>query len=279
MTPGLLTTPKIDCHGHLFDPERFPYQDGVAYRPAGGEIATADYFSAVMQANGVAHALLVGPNSGYGTDNRCMLDAIRHGGGRFKGIAVLDAKTSRAELQDLQAQGVVGAAFNVALLGADAYADADALFDRLAELELFVQVQVKDDEMVTLAPRLHGCGAKLLVDHHGRPAVSAGLGAPGFQALLGLADTGRCHVKLSGYDKFSRQAFPFADTAPFTQALLAAFGPSHCLWASDWPHVRAVRRLDHGPLLDLFARSVPDAATQRAILWDTPRRLFGFGAG
>jgi predicted TIM-barrel fold metal-dependent hydrolase len=28
----------------------------------------------------------------------------------------------------------------------------------------------------------------------------------------------------------------------------------------------------------LFADMVPDAAARRRILWDTPRRLFGFGA-
>lgn len=81
MAPELLTTPKIDGHCHLFDPERVPCQDGVADRPAGGEIDTADDFSAVMQANGVAHALLAGPDSGYRTDNRGMLGAHRQGGG------------------------------------------------------------------------------------------------------------------------------------------------------------------------------------------------------
>jgi predicted TIM-barrel fold metal-dependent hydrolase len=143
-------------------------------------------------------------------------------------------------------------------------------------LDLFVQVQVKDDQMAELTPRLLGCGARILVDHHGRPDVSRGLSSPGFQALLGMADSGRCSVKLSGFDKFSRQPFPFADTRPFTDALLQAFGPSHCLWASDWPHVRAVRRLDYGPLLRLFERSVASPEARHAILWETPKRLFGF---
>jgi predicted TIM-barrel fold metal-dependent hydrolase len=117
MDDGIFSAPKIDCHCHLFDPETFPYVPDVLYRPAGGEIATADYFTEVLDAYGVPHALLVGPNSGYGTDNRCMLDAIRRRGDRFKGIAVVDNDAPVSQLQELQAQGIVGIAFNWALLG------------------------------------------------------------------------------------------------------------------------------------------------------------------
>lgn len=277
MDTSIYARPKIDCHCHLFDPAAFPYQPDVFYRPAGGELASANYFIEVMAAYGVSHALLVQPNSGYGPDNSCMLDAIRQGDGRFKGIAVVGNDASALQLQDLQAQGIVGIAFNMALLGLAYYTDADPLFEHLAALGMFVQIQVQDDQMAELAPRLLGSGANILVDHHGRPDVSKGIGGKGFDALLRMAGSGRCTVKLSGYDKFSHDALPFADAQPFTQALLAAFGPSHCLWGSDWPHLRATRRLDYGPLLRVFERSVPLAQDRNAILWETPRRLFGFG--
>jgi predicted TIM-barrel fold metal-dependent hydrolase len=279
MDASLFSAPRIDCHCHLFDPVAFPYTPGVFYEPAGGEIATAAYFEQVMQAYGVRHALLVGPNSGYGSDNRCMLDAIRHGQGRFKGIAVVDNHASTAQLQELQAQGVVGMAFNMALLGLAHYDDADALWARMAALGLCVQVQVEGEQMAALAPRLMGCGAQVVVDHHGRPDVTRGLSSPGFQALLGMGGSGRCAVKLSGYDKFSREALPCADAQPFTAALLQAFGAANCVWGSDWPHVRATRRLDYGVLLNVLARSVPSEAERHAILHDTPARLFGFSFG
>ena len=276
MLARLLAQPKMDCHCHVFDPEAHPYTPGAAYKPAGGEVATAAYLAEVHAAYGISHAVLVQPNSGYDQDNRCMLDAIAQGQGRFKGVAIVAPDASDVELLALKARGVVGVAHNMALLGEAAYATHDAFWQRLAALDLLVQVQVRDDQMLRLAPRLRASGARILVDHLGRPDVAAGVCGEGFQALLQLADTGRCWVKLSGFDKFARQVFPFADVHPFVQAVLQRFGPDRCLWASDWPHLRAVRRLDVGPLLDLFARSVPDPDDQQRILFDTPNRLFKF---
>jgi predicted TIM-barrel fold metal-dependent hydrolase len=274
---SIYAQPKVDCHCHVLDPDQFAYAPDVAYRPAGQETGPAAYFAHVLQAYGVQHALLVGPNSGYGTDNRCLLDAIARGQGRFKGIAVVSNDAPAAQLQELKARGIVGIAFNFALHGLDHYADIGPLLERLAALDLFAQVQVDQAQLKALAPRLNDCGARLLVDHCGRPSVGEGISGDGFAALLGLAEGGRTTVKLSGFAKFSRQPYPFADTLAYTAALLGAFGPEHCVWASDWPFLRAPQRLDYGPLLQLLAQAVPDEAMRHDILWRTPLRLFGFG--
>lgn len=271
-----LRTPMIDCHVHIFDPDRFPYATDTWYRPAGGETGTAAQLGHVLDAHGVQHALIVGPNSGYGLDNRCMLDALAQGRGRHKGIAVVRNDASRAELQELQAAGVVGVAMNVALLGADFYRDTGPLLQRLRELGLWAQVQVQADELVDLKPMLLDSGVKLLFDHCGRPDPKAGSGQAGFAAMLSLAETGRACVKLSGLVKFSAQAFPHPDAWPYVQALLQAYTPQALVWASDWPFLRAPARIDYGPLLALFEQLVPNAADRQAIGYDTPRRLFGF---
>jgi hypothetical protein len=46
--------------------------------------------------------LIIGPNSGYNTDNRCLLDFLERGNGRFKGVAVVDNDISRVDLQRLR---------------------------------------------------------------------------------------------------------------------------------------------------------------------------------
>lgn len=274
---SIFDEPKVDCHNHVFDPARFAYADDVPYRPAGQEIGTRDQHSRVMDVYGLRHALVVEPNSGYGLDNRCLLDVLAASGGRFKGIAMVRNDAGRDELQQLQAAGVVGVALNPAMLGVAHYADTGPLMQRLADLGLFVQVQVEGDLMVEMAPMLLASGARILIDHCGRPRPGAGLAQPGFQAVLGLARSGRATVKLSGCQKFSALPFPFDDTRPYIAALLDAFTPEACVWASDWPFLRAPERLDFGPLLKLAEDWMPDPAVRRRVMWKTPRRLFGFG--
>lgn len=261
---------------HVFDPERFPYATDTPYRPLAGETGSATQLGHVLDAHGVDHALIVGPNSGYGLDNRCLLDAIARGSGRYKGIAVVRNNASRDELQELQARGVVGIAFNVALLGVPFYRDSGPLLARLEELGMWAQVQVEHDQLVNLVPLLRDSGANLLFDHCGRPDPGAGLGQAGFQSLLSLAGSGRACVKLSGLSKCSAQPYPHPDALPYVQALLQAYTPDALVWASDWPFLRAPARVDYGPLLRLVEQWIPDAGVRHSIFWDTPKRLFGF---
>jgi predicted TIM-barrel fold metal-dependent hydrolase len=270
---------KIDCHAHVLDPARFPYAADTPYQPSAQEIGTTAQLVEVMQAYGVRHLLLVQPNSGYGGDNRCLLDAIARHPALFKGIAIAPLDAGRAALGDLKARGIVGIAFNPTFHGADYYAGAAPLIEKLAELGMFMQLQVEHDQLLAFRDWIERIPVRVLIDHCGRPTAGAGLAQPGFRALLDLAATGRVHVKLSGYSKFARQPYPFADAWPYVRALVAAFTPQRCLWASDWPYLRATERQDYGPLLGLVERLFPDRAERRALLWETPVRLFGFGAG
>jgi predicted TIM-barrel fold metal-dependent hydrolase len=267
---------KIDCHCHVLDPARFPYAADVAYRPAGQEVAPLEQYQQVMDAYSIRHALFVGPNSGYGLDNRCLLDTLARGQGRFKGIAVLPNDTDRAALLRLRAAGVIGVAFNATVLGVAHYAQAEPLLLQLAELDMLLSLQVEHDQLIALRPLLERSGVRVMIDHCGRPAAGQGVDQPGFQALLAMARSGRVAVKLSGYQKFSTQAPPYEDAMPFVEALLQAFTLDACLWASDWPFLRAPQRLDVGPLLRGVERLLPDEADRRKLFWETPRRWLGF---
>ena len=80
---------RIDCHAHVIDHRRFPFDDGPGYKPRPDEEGPVDLYRAALEENGVQHALLVQP-SGYGTNNEAMLDAIRGDRRRFKGIAMVE---------------------------------------------------------------------------------------------------------------------------------------------------------------------------------------------
>jgi len=274
---AILSEPKVDCHVHVLDPARFPYQPNTHYAPAGQEMGTPAQLGNVMATYGTRHALLVGPNSGYGLDNACMLDTIERGDGRFKGIAVVGNDASLDDLRALHRRGVVGVAWNVTYYGVEYYRDAAPLLDKLAALDMFVDIQVEHEQLVAMMPLLGRAGARVLVDHCGRPTIEQGLDQPGFRALLELGGTGRAFVKLSGLVKFSRIPSPHRDAWPFVTALVDAFGIERCLWASDWPYLRAPARVDYGVQLDLACALFRDASQRRALMWDTPRALFGFG--
>jgi predicted TIM-barrel fold metal-dependent hydrolase len=274
---SIFDEPKVDCHNHVFDPAAFPYQPDTAYRPSGQEIGTALQFRHVMDCYGVLYALVVGPNSGYGTDSRPLLDAIARSNGRCRGIAVVPLDIATKELAALKTQGIVGIAFNSTIHGVDYYLHAQDLLARLADLDMVLQIQAEQDQLAAFRPLLDTSHVRLVIDHCGRPDIGAGLAQPGFQVLLDLGRAGRACVKLSGYAKFSRLPHPHGDVRPFVAALIDAFTPDACVWGSDWPFVKATERIDYGPLLKLFETLVPDPAIRRKILWDTPCRWFGFG--
>src|SRR4051812_40866809 len=130
----------VDCHVHVFDPQRFPYRPDTFYAPSGQELGTPARLGTVLDAHGVEHALLVGPNSGYGEDNRCLLDTLDAGAGRYRGMAVVENSVTRAELADLRAAGVLGITLNAALLGVGYYEDAAGLLADLAALDMIADV-------------------------------------------------------------------------------------------------------------------------------------------
>jgi predicted TIM-barrel fold metal-dependent hydrolase len=275
---SVLTCPKIDCHNHVLDPARFPYADDTPYRPTGQEVATAAHLMRVMDAFNVRHALVVGTNSGYGADSRCLLDAIAIGNGRFKGVAVVENDVNVGELARLKSRGIVGVAFNATFHGTDYYRGTTDLLKKLADLDLLLQLQVEGDQFLALSQLIEASTVRLLIDHCGRPLAEAGLDQAGFQALLALGRAGRAAVKLSGWYKFSGQPYPYPDAWPFIQALVDAFTLDACVWGSDWPFLRAPQRLDYGPLLPLVEMLFPVAADRHRLFWETPCRLFGFAS-
>ena len=271
----ILDEPKIDCHLHLLDPRRFPYHPHAWYHPVENEQGSAEQLIDLFDAFAVRHAVVVGPNSGYDTDNRCLLDFLDRGHGRFKGVAVVPDDISRGDLAALRDSGVVGTTMQAALLGVEHFAGTGPLLRNLRELGMFADVQVQGDQLVDLAPLLDESGVDVLIDHCGRPDPTKGPGQPGFAALLRAARTGRYRVKLSGLVKCSTQRYPWTDSWPYVRALVEAFGPEGCLWGSDWPFLRATERIDYATVLTLTERLLPDPAVREQILWNTPARLFG----
>lgn len=270
---SIFDEPKFDTHAHLTDPARFPYGKHIAYHPSGQEVGTVVHLRAMMETYGIQKTLLVQPNSGYGEDNSAMLDAIAQYPDDLSGIAIVPLNADGASLRDLKAQGVHGVAFNPTMYGTDFYAQSAPVLERLADLDMVLNIQVEHDQIAMFRPWIEDIPVRVLIDHCGRPTPGDGTAQAGFRTILDLAGTGRVWVKLSGYAKFARTPYPFEDCWPFVRALVDEFTLDRCLWASDWPYLRAPDRQDVGPLLRLVERLFPDSEDRARLFWTTPNAL------
>lgn len=264
---------RIDSHVHVVDLARFPPPHGPGYRPRPDEVANADDLLATLDRHGTTHAVVV-QLSGYGTDNRSILDAVRLAPHRLRAIASLDPKIPDRELDRLVAGGVVGARLNVVNLGAGVLAGAETLLQRLGDRGLVAQIQCSASLLPEFAPLLLGASGPILFDHCGLPDPARGLDDPGLRCLLRFGETG-AFLKLSGAFRFSREPFPHDDLGSVLDALLASFAPDRRVWGSDWPFVAMDSAPSYSETMAVLQRWLPDPSERRMALEHTPRRLFG----
>lgn len=228
--------------------------------------------------------------SPYGTDNACTVDALRRLGDRARGVAVVDGETGDAALRELHAAGVRGVRVNLETAGVDDPAIARARLEvaaaRVAPLGWHVQTYTNLAVLAALHDALLALPATLVVDHFGRARAAAGVGQPGFDALLSLVRHGNAYVKLSAAYRVSERA-DWADVAPLARALIEA-NPDRMLWGSDWPHpggsggprrpdvVEPFWPVDDGLALNRLRQWTSSPAQLHRILVENPRRLYGF---
>lgn len=267
----------VDCHTHIFTPERFPYQKGTPYEPPAHETSSAEYCLAVLDAHRISHCVLVNPMSGYSFDNDCTLDAIKQSKGRFKGISLVPFDISEKEMVRLSDVGIVGHRFN--LIDRPELLNDPALpkfLSKLKEANWILQVQCENNQMLVAAPFIEKSGLRVVIDHCGRPDPLLGLNQPGFKKLIELSQLENVHIKISGPFRFSQQPYPYSDADPYIEALIKSFTLDRCIWGSDWPFIRLSTRIDYGPTMAWLRSWLPDPKDQHKILWETPARLFGF---
>ncbi len=279
MTPGNRSSivGAIDCHAHVFCNANYPYADNPVYEPLPNRKGTVGTFLATLDAHGLTHGLVIGAQP-YGSDNRCMLDAIAESRGRLKGIALVRTGIADRELTGLADRGVVGIRINLSTDGMTPLTErgANRLLRRIREMNWFVEVHCQGDELAEAAPLLQSAGVHVLIDHFGRPDPERGLDQPGFQALVEIGKTGRGAVKLSGPFRSSIDGPPYLDCDPFVAAAIEAFGLENCVWGSDWPYVLTDEPIDYGTVYGCLSRWLPDPQDRHMVLWESPKRLFGF---
>ncbi|RAI57000.1 amidohydrolase family protein [Roseicella frigidaeris] len=262
-----------DAHCHVFGPaDRYPYAPDRAYTPPDAPVEALRRLHAIL---GLERAVIV-QASCHGTDNTAMLEAIAGSGGAYRGVAILDAGVTEAELDRLQAGGIRGVRFNFVrhLGGAPDLAVFDAVLERIERLGWHVVLHLDAEDILDHAGRIARLRVPFVIDHMGRVKARGGLGQAPFRALLELLRNPLAWVKVCGAERVSSAGRPFADAVPFAAALIEA-APERVLWGTDWPHPNIAGDMPNdGDLVDLFAQFTADAGLRRQVLVENPARLY-----
>lgn len=260
-----------DAHCHVFGPAAvFPYATDRRYTPRD---APKEALAALHRRLGVGRAVIV-QASCHGTDNRAMLDCIATAPDRLRGVAIVDASFSRTQLAMLHAGGVRGVRFNFVrhLGGAPDMGQFHDVVGRVGELGWHVVLHLDATDIEPLLDVIRRLPVPFVIDHMGRVDAALGVDQPAFAALLALAGSPNCWIKVSGAERIA--APPFTDAVPIARALLAAL-PERTLWGTDFPHPNLKHPVDEADLVDLLPRFASQAALHR-LLVDNPARLYGF---
>jgi len=272
-TPAKAVPPgACDCHAHVFGDSRYPMLATRGYTPPKADLAM---YRAMLAGLGFERMVLVQP-SVYGTDNRCMLDALDSiKDDSARGVAVVGSSVTAEELKAMDAVGVRGLRFNALTPGGTAMAELPDLASRIADLGWHIQLWVTSETVAQLAPVLRALPVDIVLDHMAPLSVDPALMASQFELLQRLLEGGRTWVKLSAY-RASEEGYPYNDVRVPLKRLIDGWH-ERCVWGSDWPHPMLA---DHMPydseLLDLLDSCIDHVDVRHNILVDNPARLYGF---
>ncbi|MBR0908675.1 amidohydrolase family protein [Bradyrhizobium japonicum] len=278
-----------DCHTHIHgDVEKFPFFAGRVYTP---EPASPEEMAALHKALRVERVVIVTP-SVYGTDNSSTLFGMKARGATARGVAVIDDKTTEAQLDAMQADGFRGSRINLATGGVSdpnvGRARFTAAVERMKARGWHVQLYTTLPMISAIKELVLASPVPAVFDHFGGLEASLGLEQPGFSDLVALVKSGKAYVKISGAYRSSNLAPDYQDMVPYARALIAA-NPDRIVWGTDWPHPDSSRvegrkptdiaplyQIDDGRLLNQLPVWAPDAEVRKKILVDNPARLYGF---
>ena len=278
-----------DCHTHIHpDPAKFPFFAGRVYMP---ELASPEEMSALHKALKMERVVIVTPSI-YGPDNSATLFGMAARGATARGVAVIDDKTSEADLDAMGKAGIRGIRLNLATGGVNdptvGRPRFSAAVERIKARGWHVQLFTSLAMITAIKDLVLASPVPVVFDHFGGAQAALGVGQPGFADLVELVKSGKAHVKISGAYRASKLGPDFADATPLAQALIAA-NADRIVWGTDWPHPDSVTpagkqisdvtplfQIDDGLLLNQLPVWTSDVGVRKKILVDNPARLYGF---
>lgn len=265
----------VDAHCHVFGPgDVFPYAPERKYTPCD---ASKDQLWALRDFLGFSRNVIVQATC-HGADNRAMVDALLHSGGKARGVATVKRSVSDAELHALDQAGVRGVRFNFVKRLVDALPkeDLSEIAARIAKLGWHIVIYFEAQELPELYDFFTSLPCTVVVDHMGRPDVTKPLDNPEFALFLKLMrEHPNFWSKVSGAERLTKIGPDgYDDVVPFARHVVESF-PDRVLFGTDWPHPNLKSHMpDDGKLVDYVAKVAVTDELRRKLLVDNPMRLY-----
>lgn len=264
---------SCDCHHHIFD-RRYPYSpDDTRNLPD----ATVDDYRLFKNWLGFSRHVLVQP-SPYGTDNRCLMAALKTFGPVARGEAVVSDHVTDEELNALGAAGVTGIRFN---FGAGSITTPEMILPlaaRVAERGWHVQVHATADQLWQLRPLLIQVPGNLVIDHYFRLPQPDPISHPAWRLAWELIEKGHCWVKLSALYHQSERT-DVSDMKNVIKSFMHE-ATERVLWGSDWPHpnmISANRKMpDDASILSSIFQWASNEQVRQKLFVENPAQLYRF---
>ncbi len=281
--PRLRVPPgSVDAHCHVFGPGRlFPFAPERKYTPCD---ASREQLFALRDQLGFARNVIVQATC-HGADNSALIDALRHSGGRAKGVVTVRRGVTDRQLQEMHEAGVRGVRFNFVRRLVD-FTPKDELLEiaeRIAPLGWHVVIYFEAVDLPELWDFFTALPTTVVVDHMGRPDVTKPVDGEEFELFVKfMHDHPNVWSKVSCPERLSVAGPPalngernaYRDVVPFARRVVETF-PDRVLWGTDWPHPNLKNHMpDDGLLVDFIPHIAVTAELQRNLLVDNPMRLY-----
>ena len=266
----------VDAHCHVFGPAgEFPFAPERKYTPCD---AGKDKLWTLRDHLGLHRNVIVQATC-HGADNRALVDALADSRGKARGVATGRASVTDEELKLLDNAGVRGVRFNFVkrLVDALPFDDLQRIAERIAPLGWHIVIYFEAADLSEYYEFFTALPTTVVVDHMGRPDITAPIDGPAFELFLRLlSDNDNFWSKVSCPERLSAVGPEggYEDVVPFARTVVENFS-DRVLWGTDWPHPNMKTHMpDDGKLVDFVPKIAVTRELQRKLLVDNPMRLY-----
>lgn len=258
--------PMVDAHAHVFTAD-MPLRDNPRHAPT-YDFTVEDYLR-VLDEHGVGFAVLAAA-SPWLDYNDYLIDCVRRAP-RLRGTVILEPTVERYIMELMKRDGIVGVRMH--LIGLDRMPDLTSFeyrrtFRRIADLGWHIHLHAEGRDLPALLPLFEQTGARLVVDHLGRPDPAGGVASEGFKAMLRSIERGRTWVKASGPHRLG-----WEKATEYLQELIRQTGADRLVWGSDCPFV-GVESTTYQSTIDWLLEAVPDPVARNKIMGRNALELY-----